>query len=475
MTLLRRSLLSFLVSLMLVAPGLAADKPNFIVIFTDDQGYADLSCFGSKNIKTPHIDRMAKEGLKLTSFMVASPVCTPSRAALLTGSYPKRVGLHEGVLFPDSTTGLNPKEHTIAKHLKAAGYATGMFGKWHLGHLPETLPTRHGFDEFFGIPYSNDMNHGPDEHEGGKMLWSERKDELWTDQETAVTKWNTPLMEGEKIVELPADQRTISRRFTDRAIDFIRRNKEKPFFVYLPHAMPHVPLYVPEDVYDPNPENAYKNVIEHLDAETGKLLDALREMKLDQNTYVIFTSDNGPWTCLGNHAGSALPLKGYKGRTDEGGMRVPCVIWAPGRIPAKSVSNDLATTLDLLPTIAKLSGAKLPASLKHDGVDLSGFLADPTSKSPRNEFLYYSKKGPVQGLRQGDWKLLRKVKHRKKGEPEHVGPPIYVHSLYNLATDLSEENNLAEEHPERVEAMVKRLLELDAEIAENARPVWGKP
>ena len=449
-------------------------KPNFIIIFTDDQGYADLSCFGSKKIETPQIDRMAREGLKLTSFMAASSICTPSRAALLTGSYPKRVGLHKGVLFPDSTTGLNPKEYTIAKHLKTQGYATGMFGKWHLGHLPETLPTRHGFDEYFGIPYSNDMNVGREKTEGLRLLWDTNNELLWTDQESAVTMWNTPLMEGEKVIELPVDQRTITRRYTERAIDFIRRNKDRPFFVYLPHSMPHVPLYVPEDVYDPNPQNAYKNVIEHIDAETGKLLDALREMQLDENTYVIFTSDNGPWTYLGKYAGSTGPFRGHKGRTDEGGMRVPCVIWAPGRIPANSESNQLATTLDLLPTLAGLSGSPLPADLRHDGIDLSGFLENPSAGSPREEFLYYSKKGTVEAIRQGDWKFKRKIKHRKKGESK-TKIPVYSNRLYDLSKDLGEEHNLAEENPELVEALAKRMEELDAEITRNARPVWEKP
>lgn len=449
-------------------------KPNVIIIFTDDQGYADLGCFGSEKIKTPHIDRMAKEGCKFTSFLVGSSVCSPSRAALLTGCYPKRVGLHEGVLFADSTIGLNPDEYTIADHLKAQGYATACFGKWHLGHHPETLPTRHGFDEYYGIPYSNDMNH-PDqtkEFEGGKILWS-NADLLWKDQETAITQWNTPLMEGEKIIELPTDQRTVTRRYTDKAIEFMKKNKEQPFFIYLPHSMPHVPLYVPEDAYDPDPKNAYSCVIEHIDAETGRLLDTIRELGLDKNTYVIFTSDNGPWTWLKNHAGSAGPLRGLKGETWEGGMRVPFVVWGPG-IPAGSESDALATTLDLLPTIASLTGSTLPEGLQIDGIDISNLLADPTAESPRKEFLYYSKKGYLEGIRQGKWKLLKQVKRQKKGEPK-IDPPPFEMLLFDLSQDIGEQNNLAEANPALVTSLDQRMQELDAEITKNARAPWKKP
>lgn len=450
-----------------------ATKPNFIIILTDDQGYGDLGCFGSTKIKTPHIDRMAKEGCRFTSFLVGSSVCTPSRAALLTGCYPKTVGLHKGVLFPDSTTGLHPDEHTIADHLKGQGYVTACFGKWHLGHHPETLPTRQGFDEYFGIPYSNDMNHGREKSEGGELLWS-KPDLLWEDQESAITKWNTPIMEGEKIIELPTDQRTLTRRYTDKAIDFIKRNQQNPFFVYLPHSMPHVPLYVPQDVYDPDPKKAYTNVIEHLDAETGRLLDVLRETGLDKNTYVLFTSDNGPWTLFKHHAGSAGPLRGLKGETWEGGMRVPCVMWAPGRIPAGTDCHQLVTSLDLLPTIAALTNSALPKDRKIDGIDISGLLANPTAVTPRKEFLYYHKSGELDGIRQSEWKLLRRKVRLKNGEPK-IEPPPYVPYLYNLSNDLGEQKNLAEENPELVKVMLERMKELDAEIENSARAHWTKP
>ena len=302
-----------LLSASLVSASLAhAAEPNFIVIFTDDQGYGDLSCFGSTTIKTPNIDRLAKEGRKFTSFMVASPVCTPSRAALLTGCYPKRVGMHQHVLFPTSTKGLNPNEYTIADHLKAQGYATACFGKWHLGHHKEVLPTSNGFDTYLGIPYSNDMNH-PD-NKGKPKGGPAGMDILWKDPESTLTKWKTPLFENEKIVELPVDQRTVTRRYMQKGIDFVKTHRDQPFFLYLPHSMPHIPLYVPDDVRDPNPQNAYINTIEHIDTEVGRLLDTLDELKLTENTYVIYTTDNGPWLPFKHHGGSAGPLREGKAR-----------------------------------------------------------------------------------------------------------------------------------------------------------------
>lgn len=455
------------------------EKPNIIIVLTDDQGYGDLGCFGSTTIKTPHIDRMAREGCRFTNFMVGSPVCSPSRAALLTGCYPKRVGLHCGVLFPDSTIGLNPDEHTIATHLKEQGYATACFGKWHLGHHKETLPRQHGFDEYYGIPYSNDMNHPDDVRiiKGGKILWSE-PDLLWLDQETAITEWNTPMVDGDEIIEVPTDQRTITRRYTDKAIDFIRRNEAKnkeegtrtPFFVYLPHSMPHVPLYVPEDSYDPDPANAYTCTIEHIDAETGRLLDTLRELGLDRNTVVVFTSDNGPWD-LGHHSGSAGPLRGHKGQTFEGGMRVPCVMWAPGRIPAGTECDQLTSSMDLLPTFASLTDSQLPDDRVIDGMDISGLFADPASPTPREELLYYSNRGVLQGLRQGNWKLLKHMKRPRKDDPDR--PPEFDIMLFNLIEDLGEQHNLADEYPESVAALTRRMAELDAEIEANARVTWS--
>ena len=447
----------------------ADSKPNFVIIFTDDQGYGDLGCFGSTKIKTPHIDRIAEEGRKFTSFMSASPVCTPSRAALLTGSYPKRVGLHAGVLFPQSSKGLNPEEYTIADHLSAQGYATACFGKWHLGHHPETLPQQHGFDTYWGIPYSNDMNH-PDNK--GKPRVS--SDDLWRDQESTLTLWTTPLMENEKIVELPVDQRTVTRRYTDKAIEFIEDNKEAPFFVYLPHSMPHIPLYVPEDVLDPDPQNAYTNTIEHIDAEVGRLMGKIREWGLSETTYVIYTTDNGPWLRFGNHGGSAGPLREGKGTTFEGGQRVPCIMWGPGRIPAGSECDELAGTIDLLPMIATLSGEPLPGDREIDGKDISLLLTQDV-ESPRQEFLHYSSRGELEGLRQGKWKLLVKRAPAPRGKNKSKQSPRDSEvMLFDLSADVGEQTNLATSNPEIVDAMKRRMHELDSEIEANARSAWEK-
>ena len=386
------------------------DFPNFILIFTDDQGYGDLSCFGSQKIKTPNIDRIAKDGRKFTNFMVASPVCTPSRAALLTGCYPKRIGMHQHVLFPSSEKGLNPKEYTMADHFKSLGYATACFGKWHLGHHKQVLPTSNGFDTYFGIPYSNDMNH-PD-NKGKPKGGYVGMDILWKDPESTLTKWKTPLFENEKIIELPVDQRTITRRCTQKSIDFIKKNKSKPFFVYIPHSMPHIPLYVPDEVRDPNPQNAYINTIEHIDSEVGRLLDTLDELKLTGKTYVIYTTDNGPWLPFRHHGGSAGPLREGKGTTFEGGQRVPCVMRGPG-IPAGTECDELIGTIDLLPTFAAITKSKLPKKNKIDGVNSLGLLQGKIDAAVRKEFLYYTSRGDIEGIRQGRWKLLVKKKKRK--------------------------------------------------------------
>lgn len=450
----------------------AAGPPNFIIIFTDDQGYNDLGCFGSKTIKTPHLDRLAREGRRFTQFYVPCSVCSPSRAALLTGSYPKRVGMHRHVLFPQSDYGLNPAEHTIADQLRSTGYATACIGKWHLGHHPETLPRQNGFDSYDGIPYSNDMNH-PD----NKRRARKSPDEGWLHQDEYVKLWNTPLIHNETIVELPVNQRTITRRYTDMAIEFVTANRGKPFFLYLPHSMPHIPLFVPKDVHDPNPKNAYKCVIEHIDAEVGRLVQTVRDLGLADNTYIIFTTDNGPWLRFKHHGGSALPLRDGKGTTFEGGQRVPCIMWGPGRIPAGTTSTAFSSTLDLLPTLTALSGATLPGGVRIDGYDLTETVTGD-APSPRNELVYYSARGALEGIRQGDWKLLVKkarVHHGKKGnkagKPSANQPQIL---LFNLAADLSETTNLAAENPQRVKALQTRMKEIDDEITANARPAWRK-
>ena len=429
----------------------AQGRPNFIIIFTDDQGYQDLSCFGSEAIHTPHIDQMAAEGRKFTAFYTASPVCTPSRAALLTGCYPKRIEMARGVIFPEQNVGLHPDEVTIADMLKTAGYATACIGKWHLGHRPPFLPTRQGFDTYFGIPYSNDMNH-PDNSNKPWGKW----DELWADPESTLTRWNTPLMQDEAIIELPVDQRTLTRRYTDKAIEFITANKETPFFVYLPHSMPHLPLYVPDELYDADTDNPYKIVIEHIDAETGRLLQAVKDLGLANNTYIIFTSDNGPWMQFKHHAGSARPLRSGKGSTYEGGPRVPCVMWAPGRIPAGTETAEITSTLDLLPSIATIAGIELQTRGPIDGHDLFAHIHGK-APSPRDELLYYSSRGELDGIRIGEWKFRYAGKERK---PE----------LYHLIDDIGERNNLAAAMPEKVAELKERMTALDTEMSQSIRP-----
>jgi arylsulfatase A-like enzyme len=457
-----------------------AAQPNVVIIFTDDQGYGDLGCFGSQTIRTPNIDRLAREGRKFTSFMVASPVCTPSRAALLTGCYPKRVGLHQHVLFPTSTKGLHPAEYTIADHLKSLGYATACFGKWHLGHQPQVLPRAQGFDRYFGIPYSNDMNH-PD-NKGRPEGGPDGMDALWRDPDSTLTRWRTPLVENEAIVELPVDQRTITRRYTQRAIEFLTEHRDRPFFLYLPHSMPHIPLYVPDEVRDPDPGRAYANTIEHIDREVGRLLDAIDALDLADDTFVIYTTDNGPWLPFRHHGGSAGPLRDGKGTTFEGGQRVPCLIRGPG-IPAGTVCDGLTGTIDILPTLAALVGRPLPEAAGPmgrpiDGLDVSRLWRGETDRSPREEFLYYSAHGVIEGIRQGDWKLLVKRPRKadsRKGGAAPAEDPQPERMLFDLARDIGERNNLAAEHPAIVTRLERRLTECDAAITRQARAPWMAP
>jgi arylsulfatase A-like enzyme len=297
-------------------------------------------------------------------------------------------------------------------------------------------------------------------------------DILWKDPESSLTKWKTPLYEDEAIIEVPVDQRTVTRRYTQKAIDFIREHKEDPFFVYLPHSMPHIPLYVPDDVRDPNPQNAYINTIEHIDAEVGRLLDAVDDLKLTKNTYVIYTTDNGPWLQFKHHGGSAGPLRAGKGTTFEGGQRVPCVIRGPG-IQAGTVCHALNGTIDILPTIATLTGKALPVDRKIDGVDASGLWKGTIKKSPREEFVYYTSQGNLEGLRQGSWKLLvKQPRGRRNANRTPAKSPEIL--LFDLSKDIGEQNDLAQAKPEMVKRLRGRMEALDAEITENARAPWLK-
>lgn len=440
----------FLLFLPTVLSGNDQARLNVIVIFTDDQGYQDLGCFGSPDIRTPRIDQMAREGMRLTSFYSANPVCSASRAALLTGCYPKRVLAEKTVLFPRDTVGLNPKETTLADMFKGEGYVTACVGKWHLGHHPEFLPTRQGFDSYFGIPYSNDMSHP----EGAKRPKYGEWDTYWKDRQSSAL-WQTPLLRDEKIIEHPVEQRTITRRYTDEALSFIRQSKDasKPFFLYLAHSMPHVPLYLPDALHNPDSSNPYNDVIEHIDAQVGRILDLLTQLELSRNTLIIYTSDNGPWLRFNHHGGKALPLREGKGTTFEGGMRVPCVVWGPGRIKPGSESDEIISTIDLLPTLSSITGTELNTNGPIDGLDQSKMLLGE-GPSVRHEFLYYTRE--VQAIRQGQYKL------RKTGKNAE---------LFDLANDIGEKQNIAKKKPELAQKLLLRMQQLDGQITAGMRPI----
>ena len=438
----------------------AADKPNFVVIFCDDLGYGDLGCFGNPVIRTPHLDRMAAEGQRWTNFYVGASVCTPSRAALLTGRLPVRNGMMSArrrVLFPDSKGGLQKSEVTIAECLKSVGYATAAVGKWHLGHLPEFLPLAHGFDSYWGIPYSNDM----DARRGfPNYRQTARKDPNYV---APIKQYHVPVIEGTKVIERPANQHTITGRYTDKGVEFIRANKDKPFFLYLAHSLPHIPLYAGKEFRGKSRRGIYGDVIEESDAGVGKILSTLRELKIDEKTLVIFTSDNGPWLPFNTHGGSAGLLREGKGTTFEGGMREPTVFWWPGKMKP-AVQMELGTTMDLLPTFCALSGAKPPADRILDGYDLSGLILGKSEKGPRNRVQYWREE-KLYAIRVGPWKA-----HFITQGCYGIGEKKTVHAtpqLYNLAEDPSEKYNVAADHPD----VVKRLVAAAEEHRKSIKPV----
>ncbi len=409
----------------------SANGPNFVIIFTDDQGYADIGCYGAEGFETPNLDRMAAEGMRFTDFYVGAPICSPSRAALLTGCYPQRVSIPR-VLFPDDRIGLNPCEITIADILKSKGYATACIGKWHLGHLPQFLPTRQGFDYYFGLPYSNDM----------KPL---------------------PLMEGEQVLEQKTDQSQLTRRYTEKALDFIRKNAHRPFFLYLPHTMPHVPLAVSDRFKGKSKRGLYGDVIMEIDWSVGEILKALKELNLDRKTLVIFTSDNGPWLTMGKNGGSAKPLRDGKLTTYEGGLRVPCIVRQPGTIPAGYVCRELATTMDLLPTFAALVGARVPQDRKIDGKNIWPLLTNPDAKSPHKAFFYYLET-QLEAVRSGKWKLILPHKHRDKPVPM---------ALYDLENDIGEQTDVSAQHPQVVKRLTALADEMRKELGDTVIPTAG--
>ncbi|MEM9159206.1 MAG: sulfatase [Verrucomicrobiota bacterium] len=445
--------------------GLAAgfsERPNFIVIFVDDLGYGDLGCYGSPNIRTPRIDRMAEEGLRLTSFYVGSSVCSASRASLLTGRYAARHGT-KGVYFP-GVGGLASNEVTIAEMLKAEGYATACVGKWHLGDNPEFLPTRQGFDLYYGIPYSNDMYIGPNQKfsKNVKLLNGYTLEKAMADQSVVASDPSdrkmikqenklgdlVPLMEGEEIVEYPADQSTLTERYFDKAINFIKEREGDPFFVFLTPTMPHIPLFATPQFIGKSERGLYGDTVEEIDWHVGRLLDFLDTEGLSEDTLAIFTSDNGPWLNLGDRSGSAGPLRDGKFSNYEGGVRVPSIIWWPGKVPAGKVSSAVVSTIDLLPTFAAYSGAKLP-EVTIDGYNVSKFLGDPDAGFERDSFLYLKNGKPI-GIRKGDWKYMPDGAHRF--DRDNRGP-----ELYNLRFDVHERDN-------RVESMRNEVVRLAAAI-----------
>ncbi len=451
------------------AAAIAERLPNFVVIFTDDQGYQDVGCFGSPDIQTPNLDQMAKDGVRLTDFYVGASVCTPSRAALLTGRYPARYGMAKGVLYPTDEKGLPPAEKTIAEVLKQKDYATACIGKWHLGHLDRFLPTAQGFDEYYGIPYSNDMWLAPELKVADSLtlthgMTREKMEQLRGDRKGG--KHMVPLMRGNRIVEFPAEQTTLTRRYAEEAVRFIETNQDKPFFLYMTPAMPHIPLFASEAFKGRSKSGIYGDTIEEIDWAVGEVLDCLKRNGLDDKTLVIFTSDNGPWLIQKEHGGCALPLRNGKSTTYEGGMRVPCIMKMTGTLPVSRTCSAPVSTLDLLPTFAAMAGINVEHTV--DGVDILPLMcADEQDDRGRETFLYYNKSGQISAVRMGDWKLIfdhpasgdsgwkaSRKKAEKGMKPE----------LYNLREDIGEQNNLAAAHPERVEAMLARARKEDHEV-----------
>ncbi len=431
-----------------------SDRPNFVIVFLDDCGYRDIGCFGADGYETPHLDRMAAEGIRFTDFYAAAASCTPSRAALVTGCYPSRVGL-PNVLDHTANIGLHEDETTIAEVLKSRGYATACYGKWHLGHHSKFLPTRHGFDEYFGLPYSNDM---------------------WPRHPTYDAFPSLPLIEGEEILQYNPDQRQLTTWYTRRAVNFITRHKEEPFLVYLAHTMAHVPLHVSDKFAGRSAQGPYGDVLMELDWSVGQILSTVRALGLDSNTLVVFTSDNGPWLSYGDHAGSALPLREGKGTAFDGGQREPFIAWWPGQIPAGSVCRELAVTFDLLPTLAGLAGADLAPGRTIDGRDIWPLLSGaPNAVTPHDAFFYHLG-GRVHAVRSGKWKLHAPHKYRSlAGEGGGGWPGPYENkeigwALFDLETDIGETTDVADTHPDVVDRLKTLIEAFEKDIKDNARP-----
>ena len=444
---------------------LGDETPNVVVIFIDDLGYADIGPFGSK-IPTPNLDKMAAEGRRFTNLIVPSAVCSASRAALLTGCIHRRVNI-TGALGPNSKIGLNLAEETIAEVVKKKNYATAIFGKWHLGDNPKFLPPNQGFDEYFGLPYSNDM-------------WNLHPDVAKFPEQAVNNKRQYPPLRfiegstyiGENIT--PEDQKTLTTRYTERSVQFIEKNKDKPFFLYVPHSMVHVPLFVSDKFAGKSGAGLFGDVVMEVDWSVGQILDTIRKLNLDKKTLVVFTSDNGPWLNFGNHAGSAEPLREGKGTSFEGGIRVPTVFWYPGKIPANTSCGELASTIDILPTVAALSGAPLPEK-KIDGKDIRPLMfGEKDAVSPHTAFpIYYAQQ--LQAVRDSRWKLVlphqfRTMSGRELGKDGSPGQYAMVKiglSLYDLQNGVGEATDVAALYPEVVQRLQKAAEEIRAELGEG--------
>jgi len=439
-----------------------SDRPNVVLILTDDQGYADAGVFGATGFETPYLDQLASEGALLTNYYAPQAVCSASRAGILTGCYPNRIGIHNA-LMPNSDKGLHPDETTIADMLKERGYATAIFGKWHLGDAPELLPTNHGFDEYFGIPYSNDM-------------WP-----LHPQQGPVFNFGPLPLYENTQVIDTLTDQSQLTTQLTNRAVDFINRKKDDPFFLYVAHPQPHVPLYVSEKFKGKSANGLYGDVIMELDWSVGQILQALKENGLEENTLVIFTSDNGPWLAYGNHAGNAGDLREGKGTAWEGGQREPFIVKYPPRIQGGSIVDVPVMGIDLLPTIANLTGADLPERTI-DGKDVMPLLTQESTESPHEAYFFYYDVNQLQGVRYGDYKLYFEHTYRTMaGQPQGKDglPGDYTYltldevELYHLPTDPGERTNIAEKHPEVV-AQIKALAnEMRLKLGDALRDQTG--
>ncbi len=443
----------------------SAQSPNVILFFLDDMGYGDLSVTGALGYVTPNIDRMAMEGSRFTNFMATQAVCTASRASLLTGCYPNRIGI-SGALGPSSATGLNPEEETLAELLKEKGYATAIFGKWHLGSQKAFLPLQQGFDTYYGVPYSHDM-------------WPHHPNQ-------AKAKYPPlPLYEGNRIIKTInslEDASALTTTITEKAIGYIRKHKKDPFFMYVPHPLPHVPLAVSARFKGKSERGIYGDVLMELDWSVGEILAELKKQGLDSNTIVLFTSDNGPWLNYGDHAGSSGGFREGKGTSFEGGQRVPLIVRWPGVVPAGRVSNKLLTAMDILPTVAKLCGARLPKK-RIDGVEWTALLKGDDTKVPRDEFLYYYRKNNLEAVRKGNWKLVfphpgRSYEGNLPGKdglpglaPEDRAFPL---ALYNLERDPGEKYDVSQQYPEMVATLNKLAEAARDDLGDNLQNRMGK-